>query len=158
MAVEKILVTTKQELESKHFGAHPAYGYDKADAVARMSGNQTAVSFYDVDPGKSNYPLHWHKDSEEIFYIISGTGVVETLDGTIPITAGSVVVCPAGEAGAHKITNTSPTEKLCYIDVDTIPPVDLAVYPKSGKFGVFTNDGTVKFYKAGAECGYYEGE
>jgi uncharacterized cupin superfamily protein len=159
MALEKILVTAKKDLPSKHINFHPAYEYDKTEVVPldRASGNQCAVTFYDLEPGKANYPYHSHSASEEVFYIISGHGVVETNEGEIPVAAGSVVVCPPCEAGAHRIKNTSDTEKLCYIDIDTMPKADVAFYPKTGKIGVFAG-GSNKFYNASAECGYYDGE
>ncbi len=83
---------------------------------------------------------------------------METNEGAISISAGSVIVCPAGEGGAHRITNTSDSEVLTYLDVDTIPVTDMAVYPRTGKIGVFTNDGFMKWYKTDNNINYYEGE
>ncbi len=158
MAMEKVVVTTKSEVQSKHFNAHPAYEYDKYDVVPRNGGNRCAVTVYDIAPGKSSYPFHYHADSEEIFYIISGHGVVETNDGDVAIAPGSIIFCPVGEGGAHRITNTSENEVLTYIDIDTIPKVDMAVYPKTGKVGIFTNEGLIKIYKTDGTVPYYEGE
>jgi uncharacterized cupin superfamily protein len=156
--IEKILVTKKEEINPVRIGFHPAYEYNKFEVSPRNGGNQCAVIIYDIDPGKSNYPFHYHSGSEEIFYIISGHGIVETNDGEISVSAGSVIVCPAGEGGAHKITNTSDSEVLTYIDIDTIPKTDMCVYPKTGKMGVFLNDGFMKFYKLNNDVKYYDGE
>lgn len=158
MAIEKVLVIKKEELQPAHIGFHPAYEYDKFEVSPRNGGNQCAVIFYDIAPGKSSYPFHYHSGSEEIFYIISGQGIVETSDGEISVSAGSVVICPAGEGGAHRITNKSDSEVLAYIDIDTVPKTDMGVYPKSGKIGVFTNDGFAKLYKADSDVMYYEYE
>lgn len=158
MAAKKVFTTRKEELEGIHIGAHPAYEFDKFDVLPRNGGNQCAVTFYDIAPGKSNFPFHYHTASEEIFYIIAGEGVVETDEGEVPISAGSVIVCPAGEEGTHRITNTSDSEKLTYIDIDTIPKADMAVYPKTGKIGVFTNDGFTRWYKKDGNINYYDGE
>ncbi|MDR0286763.1 MAG: cupin domain-containing protein [Clostridiales bacterium] len=156
--IDKVLVTKKEEIKPSHVGFHPAYEYDKFDVSHRNGGNRCAVIFYDIVPGKSSYPFHYHSDSEEIFYIISGHGVVETNDGEIPVSQGSVVICPPGENGAHKITNKLDSKILTYIDIDTVPTVDMCVYPKSGKIGVFTKDGFAKLYKSGDAIGYYDGE
>ncbi len=156
--VKKVFVTKKEELEPAHVGAHPAYEFDRREVLPRNGGNQCAVIFYDIAPGKSNYPFHYHTASEEIFYIISGNGVVETNEGDIPVSAGSVIVCPAGEEGAHRITNRSESEPLSYIDIDVVPATDMAVYPKTGKIGVFTRDGFAKWYKKDGDVKYYEGE
>ena len=158
MAIKKIFVGKKEELPSTHIGLHPAYEYDKAEVLPRNAGNQCAVIFYDIAPGKSNYHFHYHIASEEIFYIISGEGILETNEGEIPISAGSVIVCPAGEEGAHRITNTSESEPLTYIDIDTVPKTDMAVYPRTGKIGVFTTDGFAKWYKADGNVKYYDEE
>jgi uncharacterized cupin superfamily protein len=158
MAITKVLVTRKDELQPKHIGFHPAYEYDKCEVSPRNGGNQCAVAFYDIAPGKSNYPYHYHSSSEEIFYIISGNGVVETNDGEIPVSAGSIIICPAGEDGAHRITNISDSEVLTYLDIDTVPRTDMAIYPKSGKVGIFTDDGIAKIFKADDAVKYYDGE
>ena len=158
MAIEKVTVTKKEELQAVHINAHQPYEYDRFMVSPRTGGNQCAVMFYDIAPGKSSYPLHYHSGSEEVFYIISGHGVVETIDGEISISAGSVVICPVGEGGAHKITNKSDTELLSYIDIDTVPKTDLCTYPKSGKIGIFGNDGYVKIFKSDSDVNYYDGE
>ena len=156
--IKKVLVTKKDDVKAAHVGFHPAYEFDKRDVLPRDGGNQCAVTFYDIAPGKSNYPFHYHTASEEIFYIIAGEGVVETNEGAIPISAGSVVVCPVGEEGAHRITTPSGSEPLTYINIDVVPTVDMAVYPKTGKIGVFTRDGFTKWYKTDGNVPYYEGE
>ncbi len=156
--MKKVFVTRKEELQATHVGAHPAYEFDKRDVLPRDGGSQCAVTFYDIAPGKSSYPFHYHTSSEEIFYVIAGTGVVETNEGEVAISAGSVIVCPAGEGGAHRITNRSDREPLTYIDIDVVPITDMAVYPKTGKIGVFTRDGFTKWYKKDGNIPYYEGE
>ena len=158
MPIEKIVVSKKEDLPSEHISGHPTYEYCKSDVVPRHNGNQSAVAFFDIAPGKSNYPYHYHNYSEEIFYIISGSGILETPDGDIPIKAGNVIFCPAGADGAHRITNTSTTEPLCYIDIDTVPKTDMCVYPKTGKIGVYTHDGFSKLYKTDDSVDYYDGE
>lgn len=39
--------------------------------------------------------------------------------------------------GAHKLTNTSKTENLVYIDFDVIHDLDVTVYPDSNKIGIW---------------------
>ena len=156
--IEKIFVTKKEEIKPIRIDIHPAYEYNKFEVSPRNGGNQCAVTFYDIEPGKSNYPFHYHSGSEEIFYIISGYGIVETNDGEIPVSSGSVIICPAGEGGAHRITNKSDSEILTYIDIDTIPKTDMCAYPRTDKIGIFTNDGFAKFYKLNSDVKYYEGE
>ena len=64
---------------------------------------------------------------------------------------------PAGSAGAHKLTNASATEKLVYIDFDVIHDLDAAVYPDSGKIGVW-GKGINRVYRLEDDVPYYDGE
>lgn len=49
-----------------------------------------------VPPGKRAYPFHRHHVTDELFYILSGSGEVR-LDGeTRPIKAGDLIANPAG--------------------------------------------------------------
>ena len=115
------------------------------------------VSFYEIPPGKSNYPYHYHLDQEEVFYIIGGTGIVKTPEGERPVKAGDLLFFPAGEAGAHKLTNTHSAENLRYIDFDTIGAMDVAVYPDSKKVGVWSPT-LNKAFRLADKVPYYDGE
>ena len=63
---------------------------------------------------------------------------------------------PANEGGAHKLTNTG-TETLAYIDFDVIHDLDAAVYPDSGKIGIW-GKGINKIYPKDGNVDYYDGE
>lgn len=94
-----------------------------------------------------------------VFYIISGSGILETYDGEQTITAGDIILCPAGKDGAHKITNTSKVENLVYLDVDTYQTPDINYYPNSNKIGIrdFEND-VYDNYSIDSKIDYYENE
>jgi uncharacterized cupin superfamily protein len=151
-----IRITNKEAVEPVHKCVHEPYEYYKYIMTDREDNGQCTVALYELPPGKANYPYHYHMGSEEIFYIISGSGTLETPEGDKPIQAGDVIVCPAGEESAHRIVNTS-AEKLTYLDCDTIVLPEVVGYPRSGKVGVMA-DGMAKFFKTGSDVGYYEGE
>ena len=91
----------------------------------------------EVNPGYSPHRWHNHvadkaegyevvypKDFEEIYYIVSGTGVMQwsTEDGKIKeekVTAGDVVFFPAGVA-KHQLLNNG-TEKIVMVFCGTPP-------------------------------------
>ena len=133
------------------------YQYTEYPVTPPDGSKHCIASFYTIPPGKSNYPYHYHLGQEELFYIISGIGIVKTPDGTRDVKGGDVLFFPAGECGAHKLTNTSKTEPLVYLDVDTIGDVDVAVYPDSGKVGIWSDsiNGT---WKKKDRVAYYDGE
>ena len=82
---------------------------------------------------------------------------MKTPQGEKPVRAGDLLFFPHNEHGAHKLTNTSETENLVYMDMDVIHDVDVCVYPDSGKLGVW-GLGVNRVYPHGAEVDYYHGE
>jgi len=62
----------------KHKNEHDDYEYYKRDLVPKGFAEQCAVSIYEIPPGKSAYPYHYHMKNEECFYIISGEGILKT--------------------------------------------------------------------------------
>ena len=76
-----------------------------------------------VAPGKSTH-LHFHRASEEIYYITEGTGTMRLGDDTFSISAGNTIVIPPRTR--HNVSNTCNAELkiLCmcyppYADDDT---------------------------------------
>ena len=145
------------ELFGKAKVLHDGYEYCKKAFVPRGSGTESLVCVYEVPPGKSPYPYHYHLKDEETFYILSGEGRLRTPEGERAVGAGDFLFFPAGEKGAHKLTNTSQTEKLVYIDFDVIHDIDVCIYPDSHKIGVWGKD-VNRVYRLGDDVDYYEGE
>lgn len=146
-----------EELPAKHKHEHDGYEYIRRSFVRRGEAANTLVSIYEIPPMKSAYPYHYHLKDEETFYIISGEGLLRKPDGERVVHAGELLFFPAGSEGAHKLTNTSSTEKLVYIDFDAIHDLDAAVYPDSGKIGVWGKDVNLVFRKE-EHVDYYDGE
>lgn len=145
------------ELTPKHKNWNADYEYDRKDFVPRGGGEHCMVSVYEIPPLKSAYPYHYHHKNEETFFIVSGEGVLRTPDGERPVRAGDLFFFPANSHGAHKLTNTSETEKLVYIDFDVTHDLDVAIYPDSHKIGVW-GKGINKLYRLADDVDYYEGE
>ena len=152
-----ILHIRAEEIPPKHKDEHDGYEYFRRDFVPRGRAGETLVSLYEIPPMKSAYPYHFHHKDEETFYILSGEGLLRTPAGERKVKAGDVLFFPAGPDGAHRLTNTSPTENLVYIDFDVIHDLDVAEYPDSGKIGVW-GKGINKVYLRDENVGYYEGE
>lgn len=152
----KIRIINKEAVTPVHRCAHEPYDYCRYEMSAREEPGQCTVALYELPPGKANYPYHYHLGSEEVFYIISGCGTLETPEGDRPISAGDVIICPAGEDGAHRFVNTS-AGTLAYLDCDTRVVPEVVCYPRSKKVGVLMA-GKAAFFKEDDEVGYYEGE
>ncbi len=116
-----------------------------------------------VPPGKRAYPFHRHHVSDELFYVLSGSGEVRLDERTLPIRAGDLIANPAGTE-AHQIVNTG-REELRYLAISDIDTVDVIDYPDSGKIGVAAGvkDGdlstaTCKAFGRVTPADYFDGE
>ena len=100
---------------------------------ARKLGYRLTV----LPPGNKAWPFYSHRANEEVFFILSGTGIVRMGTETYPIRAGDVIAAPAGgPKTGHQIVNVSDGE-LRYLAVSTMIEPEIMEYPDSGKFGVF---------------------
>lgn len=54
---------------------------------------------------------HWHKLSEEFYFILEGTGIMEINDGQSEVAPGDAILIPPG--AWHRITAVQPLRFLC---------------------------------------------
>ncbi len=157
MSFDKIIVTNGSDIAAKHQNSHPAFEYYKKVILSGDTGSKCNVSLYEIPPKKSAYPYHYHYQSEEIFYIISGVGLLRTPDGDYEVKSGDILAIPACEKGAHKLTNTSDTDNLIYIDFDTYHSPEISFMPDSNKKVIY-GQGLRQIVKNNIVTDYYEGE
>jgi uncharacterized cupin superfamily protein len=133
-----------------------------AAAGARMLG----ASLYEVLPGASAFPRHFHSANEEAIYILDGAGTLTLGDAQFPVGRGDFIALPAGAAHAHRLANTS-NAPLVYLCVSTMIAPEVSFYPDSGKVGVMVGsapggDKTRRtfegIFRTGAKVGYFDGE
>ena len=161
MGAEKTLVTNAKDLTSTHKNIHERYEYFKKVILSGEKGNKCNVSVYEIPPGKSAYPYHYHFQSEEVFYIISGNAILRTPEGEVTVKAGDILAFPACEEGAHKLTNISESEMLIYIDFSTYHSPEVSFMPDSGKSVIYGKGLKRIVYnnrEVDCEVDYYEGE
>ena len=149
--------TKIEDIPASHRAEHEGYEYFRRKFVPFGEAKQTHVCVYEIPPGKAAYPYHFHYKTEETFYIISGTGLLRTPEGEREVRGGELIFFPAGEEGAHKLTNISDSSNLVYIDFDVTHDLDVAVYPDSDKIGVW-GMGINQMYPKSADVDYYDGE
>jgi len=132
----------------------------------RAGGEKVGCSLYELPPGASSWPYHYHEGNEEALYVLAGTGRLRTPDGEEPLCPGDYVALPAGEAGGHRVVNDRDDEPLRYLAVSTMEQPDVTVYPDSEKIGVFagsppggSGERTVSgFFPRDAAVDYWEDE
>jgi quercetin dioxygenase-like cupin family protein len=79
---------------------------------ASQGATNFAMRVLELEPGKVS-PFHQHENEHEVF-VLDGQGEVETLEGSQPIKAGTVVFIPERES--HQFRN-SGKDILRFIDV-----------------------------------------
>jgi mannose-6-phosphate isomerase-like protein (cupin superfamily) len=81
-----------------------------------------------VRPGEGS-PRHYHAKTEEIYYIMSGSGKIVIDDKPYPVGPGHSILVPQG--ARHELTNTG-NENLVYLCVDSpvFNPQDVFVEQK----------------------------
>ncbi|MCB9731175.1 MAG: cupin domain-containing protein [Deltaproteobacteria bacterium] len=138
------------ELENGQWGGF----YRVMTPGMRGAGGKLGVAWNRVPPGYTGCPFHAHHLEDEVFYVLSGRGVLRYGDDLHDLRAGDCVSCPAGTGKAHQLANTSPDEDLVYLSIGPREPNEVCTYPDTGK--VFVRKLGVIGHLAGTE--YMDGE
>lgn len=85
-----------------------------------------------VGPGRTVCPFHTHQLEDELFYVLSGRGVLRYGEELHELRPGDCVSCPAGTGVAHQIVNPYD-EDLVYLAVGRNDPNEVCTYPDTGK-------------------------
>jgi mannose-6-phosphate isomerase-like protein (cupin superfamily) len=86
-----------------------------------LGSKNLSVTWVDVPPGAEQRP-HSHPDSEQIYVIVRGNGLMHVAGDTEEVGEGDLVFIPPG--ASHGIKNES-SEPLVYISAAS-PPVSMA--------------------------------
>lgn len=108
-----------------------------AAIAAPLGARRLGARYVEIPPGRKGWPHHCHHANDELFVILEGAGTLRYGDETHAVSAGDVVVCPAGgPETAHQLI-AGPTEPLRYLAVSSMHDPDVMEYPDSGKVTVF---------------------
>ena len=110
------------------WGAH----YKVLTPNSREQGGGIGLNIMRVPPGCTGVPFHWHQHEDELFYVLSGRGVLRYGEQLDEIGPGDCVSCPAGTQIGHQIANPFD-EDLVYIAVGKHEPAEVCGYPDTGK-------------------------
>lgn len=155
---DKIILKNLQDMTPKHKQDHDGYDYNKYEVTERKDFDQAYICFYEIMPLSSAFPKHYHSYNTECFYIIKGEGLIETDDDNINVKTGDIIVFPRGKKGTHKLTNTSASDTLLYIDFDTTNSPDIIHYVDSNKIGIIEHNISSTFYRENDNVDYFDGE
>ncbi len=132
------------------------FGAREADLRRGVGGEHLGGAVLDVPPGQRTWPYHWETAQEEWLIVLSGTPTVRTPEGEEVLAPGDVVCFEIGPDGAHQVINASETPCRVVI-LSNRAPVNVVVYPDSGKVGVRTPWLRPNLPEAAA-VDYWEGE
>lgn len=111
-----------------HFGA-----YDRVLTPSmRPRGGRLGLVQVRVPARTAACPFHHHLREDEVFFILSGRGVLRYGDTLHDLVPGDCVSCPAGTGIAHQIANPYD-EDLVYLAMGPHDPHEVCGYPDSGK-------------------------
>lgn len=96
------------------------------------NGGALAMNVTRLAPGKIGCPFHAHYVDDEIFFVLSGTGVVRYGDRLYPVRPNDTISCPAGTGVAHQFANTGD-EDLVYLGIGANSRNEVVTYPDSDK-------------------------
>jgi uncharacterized cupin superfamily protein len=109
---------------------------------------QFGVNLLRLPPGAWSSQRHWHTDSDEFVYVLSGEVTLVTDDGAEILRAGDAAGFKAGEANGHCLQNRSPADATIleigtrsamdegyYADIDLFAPASGAPTPYAHRDG-----------------------
>jgi uncharacterized cupin superfamily protein len=129
--------------------ASPEFQYDADDPEGFRSGmfrfgpqlgaKDSGSTVYELPPGQAICPYHYEYGEEEWLLVLEGKPTLRTPEGEEQIGPWEVAFFPRGPEGAHTVRNdTDATVRVLMYSTVREPAV--AVYPDSGKVGVFTGN------------------
>ena len=137
-------VVNVDQLTFEHGSHGDKFEWRSAQISQSLGARELGYALDIIPPGKRACPFHSHRGQEEMFFILSGTGILRYGGETRMIRAGDIICCPTGgPETAHQIINDSGAE-LAYISVSTMMPAEVCEYPDSGKVGAFGGTGEAR--------------
>ena len=95
-------------------------------------GYTLGMSLYELLPGQTQCPYHFHHGNEELILVLQGNPTLRTPDGERELEPGDVVHFPTGPEGTHHVINRN-AEAARYVIADTKVSPEVVEYPDGGK-------------------------
>jgi uncharacterized cupin superfamily protein len=143
----------------------PGFGWQRAQVGAQAGGERIGASLYELPPGETAFPYHWHAGNEEMLIVVGGRPSLRTEEGWRDLAEGEVVAFPGGKRGAHQIKNRTD-HPVRYLVISEMNAPDVVVQPDSKKLlaatrppgGVSGEDDIFGAWRQADEADYWEGE
>jgi uncharacterized cupin superfamily protein len=110
------------------------FGFRNRPLADRAGGRSIGCTWYEIPPGRTAFPYHFHRINEEAMFVLEGNGTVRIGAQTVPIRAGDWVSFPIGPDNAHQVINDGDAP-LRLLALSTKVNGDVVGYPDSKKIG-----------------------
>lgn len=107
-----------------------------------------------LNPGQYSSPYHFHRYSEELFVILSGSATLRTPQGLEVVDSGDLIFFEMNEQGAHQLYNHT-SEPCIFLDIRTYIGHDVCEYPDSDKLLIAPS---MQVFRKDSAVGYFDGE
>jgi uncharacterized cupin superfamily protein len=151
--------------------AQGLFAFKRRRLGPEAAGRAVGCTHFELAPGHTAFPYHFHSAFEEAIFILEGTASARIGKEQVEVRAGDYIAFPAGPESAHALTNTgtAPLRYLCVSGSATPTTMDIVGYPDSKKFAFAAGVDPVKGFRAGAwvlkvvkedspAVGYYDDE
>jgi uncharacterized cupin superfamily protein len=155
-------VVNATEVEPRSFSKGERFALATRALGQATGARGIGCSLYEVPPGKTAFPNHYHCANEESIFVIDGTGSLRIGADTLSVGPGDYATFPAGPAHSHQLLNTGGTT-LRYLCFSTRIPTEVVGYPDSQKIGAFSygdsGEALVRIMvRESSAVDYYDGE
>ncbi len=146
--------------------AQGKFRYRRKAFTAAAGMQLLGASIYEIDPGASAFPRHYHCANEEAIFVLEGEGTLALGDAESPVRAGDLIALPRGADYAHRLSNSSQ-QPLRYLCFSTMIEPEVAVYADSNKVGFFVGSAPggpkelrrlAGIFRFESLAGYFDGE
>ncbi|HZA13144.1 MAG TPA: cupin domain-containing protein [Myxococcaceae bacterium] len=158
-------VVNVEELEPRAMSKGSRFACTTRRLGFESGGRGIGCSWYEIQPGRTAFPAHYHCANEEAVFVLEGEGTLRVGQANVALRAGDYVTLPPGPDHAHQIVNTG-SAPLRYLALSTLHTTEVVGYPDSGKIGVMaaaTPEAMLKpwvreIFRQDTHVDYYEGE
>lgn len=106
--------------------------YKAITPLLDASPGKLGVNLSRLPPGRTACPFHMHTREDEVFFVLSGRGVLRYGETLREIGPGDCISCPANSGIGHQLANPF-NEDLVYLGIGVNDPHEICAYPDSGK-------------------------
>jgi uncharacterized cupin superfamily protein len=117
------------------------FGGVRGKRLRRQLGAALSSAVWELEPGATQAPYHFHHGGEELLIVLRGTPTLRSADGERELKEGEVVHFPRGPEGAHQVSNRSG-EVVRYVIAASQGTPEIIEYPDSGKIAAMARTET----------------